>query len=274
MYKSRTSHGYMLPTRPRDGGMPGLDTGNSLSEVFHENTKLGTLSGRAYATWIFNFGRSRTAQRTLDEGYKVYTLGERHELPTVSATGELEAAIANRRSTRTFSGAAIGLEELARLLFFTYGRTDPRGMFRAVASGGALYPLELYVVAFAVDRLEPGIYHYAVESGHLDVVRPGGCASAFKDVVTWQGVDIDNAAAAIVVAATFRRTTAKYLDRGYRMVLMEAGEAAQNLCLLATSLGLGACLLGGFHDDRLSDLLDIDGVDEAPLLPALIGRPR
>lgn len=142
-----------------------------------------------------------------------------------------------------------------------------------MASGGALYPLELYVVAFKVDGLEPGIYHYGVETGHLDIVRPGQGLAPLKDVVTWRGVDIDNACVAFVITAAFRRATVKYLDRGYRMILMEAGEAAQNLCLLATSMNLGACLLGGFNDDLLSSLLDIDGVDEAPLLPVLVGRP-
>src|SRR5204862_358115 len=135
-------------------------------------TKLGPLSARAYSTWIFNFGRSRTAQETMQQGYKTYTLMERCDLPEIEARTELERTIAARRSIRTFSGAAIGLEELARLLFFTYGRTGPEGVLRAVASGGALYPLELYVVAFQVDGLERGIYHYGVETGHLNLVRP------------------------------------------------------------------------------------------------------
>jgi nitroreductase len=56
-------------------------------------------------------------------------------------------------------------------------------------------------------------------------------------------------------------------------VLIEAGEVGHNLALLASSLGLGSCLLGGFLDDGLSKLLDIDGVDEAPLLPIVVGRP-
>ena len=257
----------------RSTRQPGLDARNSLAEVFHENTKLGPLTSRAYATWIYNFSNSASARQTLHQSYKVYSLMERCELPRVDPRTELERTIAARRSVRTFSGAAIGLEELARLLLFSYGPTDPHGRLRAVASGGALYPLELYVVAFNVDGLERGIFHYGVETGHLDLVKPMESPAAFKDVVTWQGVDIDRAAAAIVITAAFRRTTVKYLDRGYRMVLMEAGEAAQNLSLMATSIGLGVCLLGGFHDDQLSDLLDIDGVGEAPLLPVLVGRP-
>jgi hypothetical protein len=39
-------------------------------------------------------------------------------------------------------------------------------------------------------------------------------------------------------------------------------------------MDIGSCLLGGFNDDLPSDLLDIDGADEAPLLPVLVGRPR
>jgi SagB-type dehydrogenase family enzyme len=243
-----------------------------LYELFHENTKLGRLSARAYSEWILNYlriGRDRTPL----QGGKVYTLMDRCDLPPVEARTELERVIADRRSTRTFSGAAVRLDELARLLFFAYGRTDPGGRFRAVASGGALYPLELYAVALNVEGLEAGVYHYGVETGHLDVVRRGGCLAALEDdLVNLHGIDVANASLLIVVTAAFRRTTIKYLDRGYRMILMEAGEVAQNLCLLATSMNLAACLLGGFDDDRLSEFLDTDGVEEAPLLAAVVGR--
>lgn len=250
----------------------GLAAKNSLYEIFHENTKLGPLTSRAYFAWIYNFGRSHRTQQATEQAYKVYTLMERRDLPAVQPHTELERTIAARRSVRKFSGAPLSLDELSRLLYFTYGRTDPRGQFRAVASGGALYPLELYVAVFKVEGLEPGLYHYAVENGGLDVVEPGDAFSGMKSALSWESIDIDNASVAIIMTAAFRRNTVKYLDRGYRLILMEAGEAAQNLCLLATSMNLGACLLGGFNDDQLSALLGIDGVDEAPLLPVLLGR--
>ncbi len=249
----------------------GLAAKDALHQVFHENTKLGALTARAYSAWIMGFNRAHALQAREQE--KVYSLGETRALPRVEASTELERCISARRSTRRFSGAPLGLEALARLLFFTYGRTDPRGLFRAVPSGGALYPLELYVLALRVEGLEPGVYHYGVGAGELDVVRPGVGLAELKAVINWQGVDIDNACLALIFGASFLRTTEKYRDRGYRMVLMEAGEAAQNLGLLAASMGLGACLLGGFNDDRLSELLDVDGVDEAPLLPVLLGWP-
>ena len=245
---------------------------SALYEVFHENTKLGALTGRAVSAWATAYMRLR-ADRTPLQGGKVYSLMERRALAPVQARTELERTIEARRSTRSFSGASIDIDELSRLLFFSYGRTDRHGPFRAVASGGGLYPLELYVAAFAVDGLEAGLYHYGVETNHLDVVKTGDCRDEFTALVHLAGIDLSTAAMGIVVTAAFRRSTIKYLDRGYRMVLMEAGEVVQNMGLVATSMELGLCLVGGFHDDRLSEFLEIDGVEEAPLLAAVVGRP-
>jgi SagB-type dehydrogenase family enzyme len=259
----------------------GRETKSALFEVFHENTKLGRLTARAYTSWILNFNQKSAEQQATSalanqwqtgNGGKPYTLMERCALPPVEARSDLERTIAARRSVRAFSGESMSLDELARLLFFSYGRTDRGGPFRAVASGGALYPLELYVVALKIDGLQPGLYHYAIDSNHLDIVRLCDPLAALKDVVYLHGIDIDQASAVIVATAAFKRTTIKYLDRGYRMILMEVGEAAQNLCLLATSLNLGACLVGGFNDDALSEFLEVDGVGEAPLLPVIVGR--
>ena len=64
---------------------------NSLSEVFHENTKLGPLSARAYSAWILQLqNRSRARNRRCSRAYKAYTLMERRELPPVGARTELE----------------------------------------------------------------------------------------------------------------------------------------------------------------------------------------
>lgn len=272
------SHRRLLQKLAQNSVRVGLHAKNSLQdrsslyEVFHENTKLGRWTARAYSAWITNYTRERRGRTPL-QGGKVYTLMERRALPPADARSPLERTIAARRSVRQFSGAPLCLGDLSRLLFFTYGSTDANGRLRAVASGGALYPLELYAVPLGVDGLDPGVYHYGPETGHLDVVRSGECLAALKDVVNWAGIDIDRASLLLVVTAAFRRSTIKYLDRGYRMILMEAGEAAQNLCLMATSLDLGVCLIGGFDDDGLSELLEIDGVEEAPLLVAVVGRP-
>ena len=258
----------------RDKVVSPLGLKSSLSQIFHENTKLTPLAGRGYAAHIAGVLHSPQAQRMMNRAYKVYTLGDQVELQEVEPRNDLERTILARRSRRRFSNEALTGEQLARLLRFSYGRTDPHGRFRAVASGGAVYPLEIYALVRAVEGLGAGIFHYDVEHHRLDVVRRGDCWEEVKRCVWLQDMeDPDQAAVVLVVTALFERTTFKYLDRGYRMVLLEAGEVAQNLALLATSLGLGGYLLGGFYDDALSALLEIDGVQEAPLLPVVLGRP-
>jgi hypothetical protein len=48
-----------------------------------------------------------------------------------------------------------------------------------------------------------------------------------------------------IVAGEAQRVTAKYGERGYRFLLLEAGHLMQNLCLLSVSLGLATVPLGG-----------------------------
>lgn len=244
----------------------------SLSEIFHENTKLTPLSSRAYGSWISQIGKSKMLTSLMAMAFKTYTLMDQVALPLTPPRSELESLIAARRSIRHYSGESMTQEELASLLFFSYGITDNRRNFRAVASGGGLYPLEIYVVAMNVEGLERGIYHYNIEHNCLDVVSRGDRLAEIKECIWFEDIDVDDATALFIVTAIFERSTLKYQDRGYRMILMEAGEVAQNLTLVANSHNLGVCLLGGFHDNIVSRILEIDGSYEAPLLPMVVGR--
>src|SRR4051812_24274362 len=123
---------------------------SSLSEIFHENTKITPLLGRAYGRHIARILHSPMARRLMTNPYKVYTLMDRIDLEPPKARSVLEETILRRRSNRQFTGEAIPLEQLARLLYFSYGKTSEKGGFRAVPSGGGLYPLELYVVPHRV----------------------------------------------------------------------------------------------------------------------------
>ena len=243
----------------------------SLSELFHENTKLTPLSSRAYGSWISQIGKSKMLMSLMALPFKTYTLMDQVALPAAPRS-ELESLIAARRSIRHYSGESMTQEELASLLFFSYGITDNRHNFRAVASGGGLYPLEIYAVALNVEGLERGIYHYNVEHNCLDIVSRGDRLAELKECIWFEDIDVDDASALFIVTAIFERSTLKYQDRGYRMILMEAGEVAQNLTLVANSHNLGVCLLGGFHDNVVSRILEIDGCYEAPLLPMVVGR--
>ncbi|MCD4810892.1 MAG: nitroreductase family protein [Methanosarcinales archaeon] len=56
------------------------------------------------------------------------------------------------------------LAEISQLLWAAQGITHPGG-YRTAPSAGALYPLEVYVVAGNVEGLQAGIYKYRPQ-GH------------------------------------------------------------------------------------------------------------
>jgi SagB-type dehydrogenase family enzyme len=199
-------------------------------------------------------------------------LPRRPELP-------LWEVIGTRRSQRAFADEPIAGDELSALLQAGYGVTgaleSPAGVrpmpLRSVPSGGALYPLELYVGALRVEGLKPGLYHFDPLRPGLEVLRAGlapddaAALSTYPEIVSGCGV-------VVLVAAIFGRTRFKYGLRGYRFALLEAGHVGQNLVLAATALGLGAVPLGGFYDRPTDEFLGLDGVNESTLYTIAIGR--
>ncbi len=54
---------------------------------------------------------------------------------------------------------------------------------------------------------------------------------------------------------------------------MEAGYLGQNIYLVSAALNLACCAIGGYLDDKLNKLLDVDGVKESVVAIAVVG-PR
>jgi len=184
-----------------------------------------------------------------------------------------------RRSRREFTPDPIEFAELATLLHAGYGVThrlqSPDGSgslpLRAVPSGGALYPLEVYVAALRVDGLGAGLYHFDPFLGSLEIVRAELEPDDVAALSTYPEI-VSPCSALLLVAAVFGRTRFKYGLRGYRFALLEAGHVGQNVVLAATALGLAAVPLGGFYDRPTDEFLGLDGVNESALYTIAVGR--
>lgn len=82
-----------------------------------------------------------------------------------------------------------------------------------------------------------------------------------------------DAAAVVFHTADLKKAVAKYGDRAYRYLHMDAGHLGQRLNLAAIHLGLGVSGIGGFFDDQVNEVLGIPH-DEAVLYITTLGRPR
>jgi SagB-type dehydrogenase family enzyme len=234
-----------------------------LSELYHENSKIA--AGAAH------FTTSTVAMGVASRGFKRFEHAMIEVLPAPRPLdAPLGAAIAARRSCRTFDGRPLSLGDIADLAFLVLG-TQEFGR-RCLPSAGGLYPLELYIAAFRVDGLSPGVLCYDVRTHALARLTSANPLSAIRSAIFIPEA-LEGAAAMMLLTAIFGRSKIKYGERAYRFALFEAGHAMQNLLLAATGLGLGACPVGGFIDDRFHDLFDLDGVEEAALYAAILGHP-
>jgi SagB-type dehydrogenase family enzyme len=183
----------------------------------------------------------------------------------------LERALSERRSVREFRDTPLRLEELAQLVWAAQGRVTQSG-HRTAPSAGALYPLELLVVAGNVQDLAAGVYRYQPSLHGLAPLAEGDRRKQLVEAARGQHW-IGEAPAILVIAGVERRTTGKYGARGVRYVHLEAGHAAQNVLLQAVALGLGATVVGAFSDAEVKTAAALRD-DEQPLYLIPVGRPR
>jgi SagB-type dehydrogenase family enzyme len=209
--------------------------------------------------------------------------GPRARLPAPEARlapGSLGKALLERRTCREFLPRPLPrrlLEAATTLSFGRLGLIDagPYGtlLHRSAPSGGGRHPIECYVMALDVSGLPRGLYHYSVRENAL--VRLSARASR-EDVrrFTHGQAWFSEAAAVFLLTAVFERTMWKYrTPRGYRIVLLDAAHACQNLLLAATSLRLGAFAVAALDESAIDRYLGIDGISEGSLYAAGIGWP-
>jgi len=182
--------------------------------------------------------------------------------PRYTSSTSLEKAIAERRSVREYGNKPLTLAEISQLLWAAQGVTSPSG-YRTAPSGGALYPLEVYAIIGNAEGIEKGIYKYKPQKHEVIKVKNGDVRNELSRAALGQ-TSVADGAVSFVITAVYERTTRKYGDRGIRYVYMEAGHAAQNVCLQAVSLGIGTVVVGAFRDDEVKKVISMSD-DERPL---------
>ena len=192
--------------------------------------------------------------------------------PITKGTVSLEESISIRRSVRQFSDEALSLQDISQLLWAGQGITDTARGLRAAPSAGALYPLELIVVARNVKGLQPGSYRYLPRKHALRPIKSGELSAELARAALGQGC-VREAPLAIVITGIYGRTQIKYGRRAGRYVHIEAGCASENILLQAVARGLGAVIVGAFYDDEVKSVVGA-GKSEQPLAIICVGKPR
>jgi SagB-type dehydrogenase family enzyme len=189
--------------------------------------------------------------------------------PQYDSDTSVEESLLKRRSVRSYKKEPLTLEEVSQLVWAAQGVTAGGG-YRTAPSGGAAYPLELYVVVGEVAGLSEGIYRYRPGEHELVKTADGDKRGELARAALGQSF-IKKAPINLVVSAVYSRITSRYGQRGIQYALNEAGHVGQNVHLQCVSLGLGTVMVGAFQEDEVSQAMQMKS-EETPIYIMPIGK--
>jgi SagB-type dehydrogenase family enzyme len=203
--------------------------------------------------------------------------GAVHALPAHDAiSSDVKRVIEARTSVRTYATTPLSPEELSYLLWCSQGvkAVDYGHTFRTVPSAGARHALETVVLVNSVTDMAPGLYRYLPIRHQLqEHVVSDTVAGEITYACLGQRFCARSGATFIWVAVADRMTW-RYEQRGYRYLFLDVGHACQNLYLAAESIGCGACAVAAFDDDRMNEILRLDGEAMFVIYLAAVGKKR
>ncbi len=235
---------------------------------FHERTKHSPVSIRSGPHFLDWDNQPRP--------FKVYENLDSLPLEQHLASSDVPAL-------RALSGSApegereVTRQDLAELLFLCAGvtrrRRYPGGemLFRAAACTGALYHIDVYVVAGPLADLDAGVYHFAPDRFALTPLRTGDHRGALVEAGGGEPA-LAHAPVILVLASTFWRNSWKYRDRAYRHCFWDSGTILANCLAAASARDIPARTVMGFADASVHHLLGLDPEKEAGLCLVPLGR--
>jgi SagB-type dehydrogenase family enzyme len=187
----------------------------------------------------------------------------------------LDEAIAARISPTGFDAEQpLSLEHVSYVLtglrekdahIGTDGNTYPK---RNYPSAGALAALEIYIFNRNVTSLKAASYHYRPDTHALEELYPL-TSDEWRESLYYPFTK--GASCTILITAAWPRLTQKYGELSYRLALLEAGHAAQNLLLLATAADIAARPIAGLQHDQIEAHLDLRGSGESLVYGIVLG---
>jgi putative peptide maturation dehydrogenase len=195
--------------------------------------------------------------------------------------------------------ATLPLEVFSRLMARVFGKRGsghPAPGFdvikRTSPSGGALHPVECFLIVQRVEGIPPGLYRYRASEHALHAVVPQVAPPAAGDVgaralspddvrAAWDasalrafariavaGQDwFADAPVLCVLAPRFHRNFWKYRNhaKAYRVCVLDVGHLSQTLQLCATEAGLGPFVTGAINEVDIERAFGMDPCRQSPL---------
>lgn len=187
---------------------------------------------------------------------------------------------ANRQSVRRYSKEPLKREQVAQLLSLCFPEGEGRPVYtEATAAPHGLRPsapanaaCKLLPLVSNVTGLAGGAYYYDERRRQLKQLRQEQTSSALQEFC--YQAEFRHAPLLLLVVGSLAESLALHGDRGYRIMMVEAGAMLQRLYMAASHLNLAGCATGSIVQERLGAWLGLDGYEATVLIGFAVGLPQ
>lgn len=159
--------------------------------------------------------------------------------PTLSGAMSFEQALARQQTTESPGTQRLKIAEIGQLAWAGQGVTKPVTGIAPMASTDEVYPVKLYFV------IPEGIYLYSPSDHTLQQSSNADARNELATVVSGQRLG-PPPACAIVVTGSVRSLSTRGVNDARKAMLLQAGQAVQNILLQAVSIELGFVAASNF----------------------------
>ena len=212
---------------------------------------------------------------------KIYRQAERRALPVPSLPALASIGkVMERLQTPCWQPKSLGLNEVATILQFAHGILNRRldvnwnqnhqdrspyfhsTFGRGTASGGGMYPTEIFWVSGQSGSFLPGIYHY--DNGHHALARllSGDVTRQVRQAVSDHPAAL-NTDQFLLVSLNLWKNSFQYNSFSYHVVTQDFGALLASLRLLANGFGSDLQALFWYSDESLNTLLGLETLYES-----------
>src|SRR3954469_14599975 len=155
------------------------------------------------------------------------------------------------------------LKTLSTWLFMSDGMLPVKrnnkliGYDRTCPSSEGTAPCELYVAAFAIDGLEPGLYDFTAREYALRKIRDGYEALSLLKRGRPDLEFLKTTPGVILISTLFSRSSWRFGIRGYRQAVHDAGQMMENVAFCGNALGVQTMARMRLTDSTSRELIGV-----------------
>jgi SagB-type dehydrogenase family enzyme len=240
---------------------------------FHSKGNFSLHEAFKYCTGLHSLDEEHLAKLTGNE-LALYPDMELHVDLALSDDDRAKYLYRNE-SCDKFASVSVDFADIEKLVFPLLSRTR-ESYKRGYPSGGALYPVEIFVCSLVENQPawpEAGrVLHLLPASRKFEVMQHDIKCEAVKAAMLSSPGDLGNPSAAIIYVAYMPKNIFKYRYRGYRMALMEVGSIYMLVEIQAKKLGLACRLWSAYTDSMLCKVLGLNPTLFFPMCVHFVGR--